>query len=206
MHTRSTPRFLDTAALSSPPMEWPVLGRSRTQPGKRSSSSTIEDEPQSKRRQVQPRHWNMKLATVFKAKAVPEVLQKMIEEFAIKKQFQLFVKKYGTQRAQYGGRGFVSGWHPRIASTTRDRYIWFAFSTTMLDYYRQWPETMDMEVAKRMEGHMVLITYRITKMNPKRVVFAARHSMNVDNGPNTTGFTLSYRGVISIELFVDVPR
>jgi len=195
-------------------MEWPVLGRSRTQPpGKRSSSSTIEDEPQSKKRQVQPRHWNMKLATVFKAKALPEVLQKMIEEFAIKKQFQLFVKKYGTQRAQYGGRGFVSGWHPRIASTTRDRYIWFAFSTTMLDYYRQWPETMDMEVAKRMEGHMVLITYRnkdghITKMNPKRIVCAAKNLLHVDHGPDTTGkgFTLSYRGVISIELFVDVPR
>ena len=137
----------------------------------------------------------------------------MIEEFAIKKQFQLFVKKYGTQRAQYCGQGFVPGWHPKIASTTRDRYIWFAFSTTMLDYYRQWPETMDMETAKPLESRMVLITYRnkeghVTQMDPKRVVYAAKNLLHVDHGPDTTakGFTLSYRGVISIELFVDMPR
>jgi hypothetical protein len=159
----------------------------------------------------------MKLATVFKAKEVPEVLQKIIEEFAIKKQFQLFYEKYGTQRAQYCARGFVQGWHPNIASTTRERfairYIWFAFSTTMLDYYRQWPETMDMETAKRMEGHMVLITYRnrsgnVTRMDPKRVTHASRDSMWVDHGPGATagGFTLNYTGIISIELFVDVPR
>ena len=190
-------------------MEWPVLGRSRT--GKRSSPT--EEETQSKRRQVQPCHWNMKLAIVFKAKEIPGDIQKLIEELAIEKQFQLFVKKYGMQRAQYGGRGFVSGWHPRIASTTRDRYIWFAFSTTMLEYNRQWPETMDMETAKPLESRMVLITYRnkeghVTQMDPKRVVYAAKNLLHVDHGPDTTakGFTLSYRGVISIELFVDMPR
>jgi hypothetical protein len=155
----------------------------------------------------------MKLAIVFKAKEIPGDIQKLIEEFAIEKQFQLFVKKYGMQRAQYGGRGFVSGWHPRIASTTRDRYIWFAFSTTMLEYNRQWPETMDMETAKPLESRMVLITYRnkeghVTQMDPKRIVCAAKTLLHVDHGPDTTakGFTLSYRGVISIELFVDVPR
>ena len=206
-------------------MEWPVLGRNRAQPGKR-SVPTEEEPRQSKKRQTQPdQHWNMKLAIVFKAKAVPEGLQKMIEEFAIPERFMRFFKKYGTQRAQYCGQGFVPGWHPKIASTTRDRYIWFAFSkildshrlgpetTTMLDYYRQWPETMDMETAKPLESRMVLITYRnkeghVTQMDPKRVVCAARDSMQVDHGPHTTaeGFTLSYRGVISIRLYVDVPR
>ena len=196
-------------------MEWPVLGRSRTQPGKR-SSSTIEDEPQSKRRQVQPRHWNMKLATVFKAKAVPEVLQKMIEEFAIPRHCKCFLEKYGRQRAQYDGLGFVSDWHPRIPSTTRCRHIWVAFSTTSASRGSSdaVPETiLDMKTAKPLESHMVLITYRnkeghVTQMDPKRVVYAAKNLLHVDHGPDTTanGFTLSYRGVISIELFVDVPR
>lgn len=194
-------------------MEWPVLGRNRAQPGKR-SFPTEEEPRQSKKRQTQPdQHWNLKLATVFKAKALPSGLQRLIEDFAIPKQFQRFFKKYGTQRAHYDGRGFVSGWHPRIASTTRDRYIWCVFSMTVLNSYRLLPKTMTMETAKPLEGHMVLIIYRkqsghVTRMDPKRVVYAARDSMHVDHGPDTTagGFTLSYRGVISIDLFVDVPR
>ena len=194
-------------------MEWPVLGRNRAQPSKRSFPT--EEEP----RQSKKRHWNMKLTIVFRAKAVPEELQKMIEEFAIPKQFQRFFKKYGTQRAHYDGRGFVSGWHPRIASTTRDRYIWCVFASPAFSMtsYRLLPKTMTMETAKPLEGHMVLIVYRkesghITRMDPKRVVYAAKDSMHVDHGPifipDTTagGFTLSYRGVISIDLFVDVPR
>ena len=193
-------------------MEWPVLGRNRAQPGKR-SVPTEEEPRQSKKRQTQPdQHWNMKLAIVFKAKAVPEGLQKMIEEFAIPERFMSFFKKYGTQRAQYCGQGFVPGWHPKIASTTRDRYIWFAFSK-ILDSHRLGPETVTMETVKPLEGHRVLIVYckqsgHFTYMDPKRVVYAARDSMQVDHGPHTTaeGFTLRYRGVISIRLYVDVPR
>lgn len=198
-------------------MEWPVLGRSRAQPGKRSLPTETEDAepgPSNKRRQTQPRrHWNMKLATVFRGKGVPEELQKTIEDFAIPEQFKRFLSKYGPQRAQYDGRGFVSDWHPRILSTTRDRYKWTAFSTTRLNVYRLWPETMNKQTAKPLEGRTVLVKYRnkqgnTTRMDPKRVVFAADGYMSVDCGPGTTGtsFTLSYRGVESIELFVDVPR
>jgi len=147
---------------------------------------------------------------------VPEVLQKMIEEFAIPRHCMCFLEKYGRQRAQYDGLGFVSDWHPLIPSTTWYRHIWVAFSTTSASRGSSdaVPETiLDMEIVKRLEGHMVLITYRnkdghITKMNPKRIVCAAKNLLHVDHGPDTTakGFTLSYRGVISIELFVEVPR
>ena len=176
-------------------------------------SLPTEEPGPSKRRQTQPRHWNTKLATVFEGKDIPEELQKKIEEFAIPQRFLRFFEKYGPQRAQYDGIGFVSGWHPRIASTTRDRYMWLAFSTTRMDVYRLWPETMNMQIAKQLEGRMVLIVYRnsrgsMTRMDPKRVGFAANEYMHVDYGPGATagGFTLSYRGILSITLYVDVPR
>ena len=142
-------------------MEWPVLGRNRAQPGKR-SFPTEEEPRQSKKRQTQPdQHWNMKLAIVFKAKAVPEGLQKMIEEFAIPERFMRFFKKYGPRRAQYCGSGFVTDWHPSVASTTRDRYIWCVFTRKgyiwRVSPAMRWPEKGPMETAKSLEGHMVLI-------------------------------------------------
>ena len=72
---------------------------------------------------------------------------------------------------------------------------------------------MDIQIAKPLEGRMVLIIYRnrhgnVTKMYPKRVVHAEKDRMQVDEGPDTTagGFNLYYQGVQSIELFVDVRR
>jgi len=151
----------------------------------------------------------MKLATVFEGKDIPEELKKKIEEFAIPQRFLRFFEKYGPRQALYDGIGFVSDWHPRIASTTRDRYTWLAFSTTRME----WPETMNMQIAKQLEGSMVLIVYRnsrgsMTRMDPKRVGFAANEYMHVDYGTGAAagGFTLSYRGIVSITLYVDVPR
>ena len=58
---------------------------------------------------------------------------------------------------------------------------------------------------------MVLIIYRnkqgnITRMDPKRVVYAGSRNMAVDYGPHgdAPGFTLLYEGVLDITLFVDV--
>jgi len=152
----------------------------------------------------------MKLAIVLENKDIPEELKKKIEEFTIPQQFLRFFEKYGPRAiAQYDGIGFVSDRHPRIASAVRDRYTWLAFSTERME----WPETMNMQIAKQLEGFMVLIVYRnsrgsMTRMDPKRVGFAANEYMHVDHGTGAAagGFTLSYRGIVSITLYVDVPR
>ena len=188
-------------------MEWPVLGRDRAATRKRS----VEKEPgPSKKPRKKQGHWNMKLAMI--STKLPEVVEKLIEEYAFQEKFRKFFASYGPQRALYNGRGFVSDWHPRIASTTRDRYIWIAFCSAM-SVYGTWNETMGVAVAKPLEGRMVLIVYRnrrgnITRMDPKRVVIAAHERMQVDCGPNTTAgaFNVYYSGVISIDLYVDVAR
>ena len=190
-------------------MEWPVLGRSRAVTRKRSLPG---DEPgPSKKPRKKQCHWNMKLAMIFEKKQIPEIIEKLIEEYAIQEKFRKFFASYGPQRAMFNGRGFVSDWHPRIASTTRDRYIWCIFCTSRMDVYRLWKDTMDMATAKPLEGRMVLIVYRnrrgnITRMDPKRVILAAHDRMHIDCGPNTTGFNVYYSGVLSIDLYVDLAR
>ena len=190
-------------------MEWPVLGRARVATRKR---CLPEDQPgPSKKPRKEQCHWNMKLAMIFEKKQLPEVVEKLIEEYAFHEKFRKFFASYGIQRAMYAGPGFVSGWHPRVACTKRDRYIWCIFSTSRMDVYRLWPNTMDMATAKPLEGRTVLIVYRnrhgnITRMDPKRVLFASAERMHLDDGPDTVGFNVYYSGVMSIDLFVDIAR
>ena len=174
-------------------MEWPVLGRKRSLPA--------QEKPAKKPKKLG--HWSFKLATVFGKFQLPEEVEARVEAFVTPPQFMAFREKYGSQIAQYCGPGFVSGWHPRIASTTRARYIWDAF----------WQEsgTLRKKMVQPLEGKMVLIVYRnkqgnTTRMDPKRVTRAGPYSMFVDHGPNNAahGFTLSYAGVQAITLYVDV--
>ena len=179
-------------------MEWPVLGRKRALPA--------QEEKTAKKPKTMA-HWNFKLATVFGKFQLPEEVEAMIEAFATPPQFKAFREKYGSQVAQYCGPGFVSGWHPRVASTTRSRYIWDAFWRSQ----ESGTHNLSMKQVEPLEGKMALIVYRnkqgnTTRMNPKRVTNAGPYSMTVDEGPDTAehGFTLSYAGVENIDLHVDV--
>ena len=176
-------------------MEWPVLGRKRALPAQ-------EEKPAKKPKKLA--HWNFKLATVFGKFQLPEEVEARVEAFAMRPQFKAFREKYGSQVAMYRGHGFVSDWHPRIASKTRERYIWEAFSKNILD-------TLTRKTVETLEGKMVLIIYRnkqgsTMRMDPKRVTHAGPYSMAVDHGPGYDGseFTLSYTGVQRIDLYVDV--
>lgn len=182
-------------------MEWPTLGRVAA------CKRSLQDEPRpAKKTRKAQYHWNMKLAMLFQKKGLPEIIEKAIADYAIPKQFTKFLELYGQQRARYWGLGFVSGWHPRVASTTKDRFIW-----RYLHRHGDLCEPLDRESAKSLKGRTVLIVYRnrlnrITKMNPKRVVDAAQDRMRIDDGPNTEGFNVYYQGIFSIDLFVDLPR
>ncbi len=187
-------------------MEWPVLGCKRAlpaqeeKPAKRATRASTASKPKKLA------HWNSKLATVFGKFQLPEEIEATIEAFATPPQFKAFHEKYGSQVAQYCGPGFVAGWHPSIASTTRVRYIWDAFWRS-----RSGTPHLNMKAVEPLEGKTVLIVYRnkqgnTTRMDPKRVTHAGPYSMFVDHGPNTAahGFTLSYAGVQAITLYVDV--
>ena len=176
-------------------MEWPVLGRKRSLPA--------QEKPAKKPKKLG--HWSFKLAMVFGKFQLPEEVEARVEAFVTPPQFKAFREKYGSQVAQYCGPGFVSGWHPRIASTTRSRYIWDAF------WRSQESGTLSMKQVEPLKGKMILIVYRnkqgnTTRMNPKRVTNAGPYSMTVDEGPDAArhGFTLSYAGVQSITLYVDM--
>ena len=193
-------------------MEWPVLGRSRMAACKR---SLPEDEPgHGKKPRKTQCHWNMKLATLFKKKSLPETIEKAIEEYMMPKQFCRFLAKYGQQTARYCGRGFVSGWHPRVASTTWERFIWSVFHVGTAENGHNLGDPMDLQIAKPLEGRMVLIVYRnrhgnITQMYPKRVVNASHNRMLIDDGPEAGipgEFHVYYQGIQSIDLYVDMPR
>jgi len=154
----------------------------------------------------------MKLAMLFQKTDLPDAIENLIEEFTIHTLFRKFLAPrflaaYGQQRARFCGQ-----WHPRIPFHTRDRYIWSAFHIGTQDDRHRFGDPMDIQIAKPLEGRMVLIVYRnrhgnITKMDPKRVVHAAQDRMRVDGSHNGTGeFNVYYQGVQSIELFVDVAR
>ncbi len=185
-------------------MEWPVLGRKRALPTQEEKPAKSATRASTAGKPKTMAHWNFKLATVFGKFQLPEEVEAMIEAFAMRPQFKAFREKYGSQVAMYHGRGFVSDWHPRIASKTRERYIWEAFSKNILD-------TLTRKTVETLEGKMVLIIYRnkqgsTTRMDPKRVTHAGPYSMAVDHGPGYDGseFTLSYTGVQRIDLYVDV--
>ena len=178
-------------------MEWPVLGRKRSLPA--------QEKPAKKPKKLG--HWSFKLATVFGKFQLPEEVEARVEAFVTPPQFKAFREKYGSQVAQYCGPGFVSGWHPRIASTTRERYIWEVFWRSR----ESGTPNLNMKAVEPLEGKMVLIVYRnkqgnTTRMDPKRVTHAGPYSMVVDHGANTAahGFTLSYTGVQAISLYADV--
>ena len=187
-------------------MEWPTLGRVAA------CKRSLQDEPRpAKKTRKAQYHWNMKLATLFQKKGLPETIEKAIADYAIPKQFTKFLELYGQQRARYWGRGFVSGWHPRIASTTTKRYIWSVFHVGTAENGHNIDEPMDIQTAKPLEGRTVLINYcnkrgNITKMDPKQVVHVAHNRMLLCS-PHAGGeFWVYYQGILSVDLFVDLPR
>jgi hypothetical protein len=174
-------------------MEWPVLGRKRALPAQ-------EEKPAKNARKLA--HWSFKLALVIGKARLPDEVGARIESYMTPPQFKTFYEKYGSQAATYRGLGFVTDWHPRIASKTRERHIWDVYSKDV-------PPSLAAKRVKPLLGMTVNIVYsnamgKISRMDPKRVTHAGPYSMVVDHGPGTPGFTLSYAGVQSITLHVDV--
>ena len=184
-------------------MERHVLGRSRVVTRKR---SLPEDEPgSSKKPRKNQCHWNMKL--VFQKKHFPDIIEKIIEEYTVASQFSKFFALYLQQRARYCGVGFMGMRHPGG--------IWSIFDTFMPlsgPCFNERPQRVDIQIAKPLEGRMVLIAYsrhgNKTRMGPKRVVYAAQDRMHVDHGPDDTagGFNVFYHEVESIDIYVEVDR
>ena len=93
---------------------------------------------------------------LFQKKHLPEIIEKAIEEHTIPTLFRKFVASYGQQLARFGGPGFVSGWHPLIPSPLTARYIWTVVNIATVG---RGHGPMDIQIAKLLEGFMVIIQY-----------------------------------------------
>ena len=185
-------------------MEWPVLGKARVATRKR---YLTKDEPgPSKKPHKKQYHWNMKLATVFEKKQLPESIEKLMESFFLKPRHTAFHKKYGTIKTiDSGSPGFISGWHPKIPHDKLARWMWSVFRKERVD------ASVTYDIVKPMVNKRVIVYYKAKKhFSPLshviRITHAGLYSMSVDTGPDTTGYTLSYSGILEMSLHVEYPR
>jgi len=203
-------------------MAWPVLGAKRAAADAAKRAAIVaEPEPPQKRPKIPTRQRpdNLKLDTLFRGKALPIEIEAVITEFALPLKYQLFKEKYGKPLAVHTGEMFVNGWHPRIASTTRERYGWAVFEQpgiTLYPVHKAPPITQCTQAAmKPLIGKEVLVRYQkktgaVTLMAPKRVIDAfcgymtLGHTMD-DPDDRRSHFDVCYSGVLAVDLFVDIP-
>ena len=195
-------------------MSWPVLGAKRVQEKQAA-------QPAKKQKIVSSRN-NLKFDTLFRGKGLPQEVEALVMGYATPLHYQLCEKKYGKQLAVYNGQLFVSDWHPRIQSTTRARHGWSVFDASRINttfaplYIQLLPmppiEQCTADSMRPLVGKQVLIRYKnaagkVTIMSPKFVIEVFHGSMAIsDNDPRvcTDQFTISYKGILSLDLFVDV--
>lgn len=192
-------------------MSWPILGT------KRVPEKQVE-QPAKKQKTVRN---DLKFDTVFRGKGLPQEVEALVMGYATPLHYQLFEKKYGKQLAIYNGRLFVSDWHPRIQSKTCTRHGWAMFdasriNATFMYTLLQPPPPIKQCTADSMRplvGKQVLIHYknaagRVTIMDPKFVIEVFHGSMTISNNDPSVRtvdqFTIAYKGILSIDLFVDI--
>ena len=194
-------------------MSWPILG------AKRVPEKQVE-QPAKKQKIVRN---DLKFDTVFRGKGLPQEVEALVMRYATPLHYQLFEKKYGKQLAIYKGRLFVSDWHPRIQSKTCTRHGWamfdaFRINTTFVSLYMHLrpPPSIKQCTADSMRplvGKQVLIRYKnaagkVTIMDPKIVIGVFHGSMTISNNDPSVRtvdqFSIAYKGVLSIDLFVDI--
>ena len=185
-------------------MEWPVLGRARVATRKR---YLTQDEPgPSKKPRKEPCHWNMKLATVFEKKQLPESIEKLVESFLLQPRHAAFHKKYGIAKTiDSGAPGFINGWHPKVPHDKLERWMWTVFRKERTEV------DVTCDIVKPLESKRVIVYYKARNQiqardHMIRITRAGPNSMRVDDGPDTTGYTLSYRGILLLSLHVEYPR
>jgi hypothetical protein len=179
---------------------------------------------------VKQRHWNLKLESVTAGRNLPEAIEKLIEGFFLSDHNRKFHDKYGNVRALYIGQGAISSWHPKVPSTIRERHVWDVFPAGQHDpmYLRDgsvrelskvWkcegpapkPLITNEKTMASLQGKEALIVYKnragkTTPMDPKRIVEVRRHSMSVADGLSGSPFTLSYTGIQSVHLYIDLRK
>ena len=185
-------------------MEWPVLGRARVATRKR---CLPEDQPgPSKKPRKKQYHWNMKLAMVFEKNQLPESIEKLMESFLVKPPHVAFYKKYGNMRTvDSGGPGFINGGHPKIPHDKLKRWMWSVFRKERTDV------DVTCDILKPLESKRAIVYYKARNQiqardHTIRITHAGPNSMRVDDGQDTEGYTLSYRGVLEMSLHVEYPR
>ena len=194
-------------------MSWPVLGAKRVQEKQAA-------QPAKKQKIVSSRN-NLKFDTLFRGKGLPQEVEALVMGYATPLHYQLCEKKYGKQLAVYTGQLFVSDWHPRIQSTTRARHGWSVFDASRINMTVRQQQLIPMPPIKQctadsmrpLVGKEVLIRYKnaadkVTTMGPKFVIEVFHGSMTIslfDPSESKAGkFTISYKGILSLDLFVDV--
>ena len=162
------------------------------------------------------RHWLTKLAILFQKSDLPEAIETLIEAFLLQPHHLAFRKRYGQnlRTLDSGHPRWLSGWHPRIGHDTIARWSWFVYHR--IDRSPDTDATPDMVQALR--GKRVIVQYRtrshtqhlareIQRPHDIRIVHIGPHSMRVEVGLfGTVSYTLSYSGIMSIELYADYPR
>ena len=186
-------------------MSWPILGT------KRVPEKQVE-QPAKKQKTVRN---DLKFDTVFRGKGLPQEVEALVMGYATPLHYQLFEKKYGKQLAIYEGRVFVGN------TCTRHRWAMFdAFriNTTFVSLYMHLrpPPSIQQCTADSMRpliSKQVLIRYKnaagkVTVMDPKFVIEVFHGSMTISNNDPSVRtvdqFTIAYKGIMSIEFFVDI--
>ena len=203
---------------------WPVLGAKRAlavEHAERLAERLAEQPAKKQKLQTRQEHDNLKFDTVFRGKGLPQEVEALVMGYAtLPLQHQLFEKKYGKQLAVYTGDIPVSGWHPKIRSTTRERYGWCVFEkpdNRRFPWFTSTPPVKQCTQASMqpLVGKEVLVRYqnkagKVTIMDPKTVdeVFHDRMTIREQSyGPNSSRpspFTIWYTGIQSVVLFVDM--
>ena len=199
-------------------MDWPILGKKRLL----AQAAALPPEPPAKK-QRSSRHCVGKLDLVLSRAELPEEAETLIESFVLSAtaaaRYKAFFEKYGKQNAKFLGPGFVSSWHPRVASKTRRRWLWNSFakepSTGSRAYWVSDMESPmpDLGVLKALVGKPVLITYLnregLRMEYVKLIVHASSRAVGVREIGGDLGdarcFTLRCDRLQRLDLFVDLP-
>ena len=192
-------------------MSWPVLGK---------RALALAEPPPKRAKPLKPtRHWLGKLDMVLSRTDLPETVESLIESFVGGARYKKFYEKYGRQNARYRGPGFLPGWHPRVASDTRERWLWNVFAKVpnverfqthgfrCNDLVALEP---NMRQLKALEGKNVMITYRNGQGRDmhfiKLVMYASDRALHVrDHATDPHSFTLNRERIQRLDLFVDTP-
>ena len=163
-----------------------------------------------------------KLDMVLSRTDLPETVEALIESFMFGARYKAFFEKYGPLNARFLGPGFIAGWHPKVASDTRARWLWNLFAkepdgeTSFSDSDEDFEADMvapepDLRQLKALEGKRVMITYRNGQGRVMRyiklVMYASDRALHVrEDEADPHGFSLNHERIQRLDLFVDLPH